>query len=454
MAAGLTDKMPVYASIGPDEVRSALDRIFASKHFAHAPMKRKFLRHVCDFYLNGRANELNEYLIGREVFERDDTYNPAADPIVRVGAHDLRKKLELYYASEGSGDEVRLEIPVGSYEPVFVRSAETPPERPVALTQKSETLATSLPNRRDKRLVIALGAVIGSFVLVVTLMGLWNWRLQRQIDDVNLLRDGSSYGSVWEPFLKADDQTLLVISNPAVYRFSNSIDPDILIKRSVGLNSEQASDLGDALRDRFVMKQNRVPRLVLSPDDYTGMGEAIGLYRITDLFRSTGKGLLLKQSRTASAEDLKNHNVILLGSVWANEWSGKLPLREEFVYTGNATIELADPIEDEPREYRPEFDPRTGDLMVDYALVTVKPNISFEDTVMVLAGIHSEGTEAATEYVTSKNYLNDLNLRLRQAGNDSGPLKYYQALLKVGVENGIPTTISFVTLRELRLGRD
>jgi hypothetical protein len=99
-----------------EEVRQALSRVLTSKYFIHAPKKQKFLRLICEFYLNGRAGELNEYLIGREVFDRDEGYNPSVDPIVRVGAHDIRKKLELYYNHEGATDEFRLDIPIGSYE--------------------------------------------------------------------------------------------------------------------------------------------------------------------------------------------------------------------------------------------------------------------------------------------------------------------------------------------------
>ena len=78
-----------------------------------------------------------------------------------------------------------------------------------------------------------------------------------------------------------------------------------------------------------------------------------------------------------------------------------------------------------------------------------KPNISEGNVVMVLAGLRSAGTEAAAEYVTSKTFLNELNERLGQMADSSGPPKYYQALLKVGVENAIPTTISLLTIHEL-----
>jgi hypothetical protein len=451
MAAQIQDEKHDSA-VPAEEVTRILDRIFTSKYFSHAPKKQKFLKLVCQYYVNGRAAELNEYLIGREVFDRDDSYNPSADPIVRVGAHDVRKKLDLFYENEGAGDNLRLVMPIGSYEPFFIRQEadpspiEDPPILPPEIVV-AEALTTQAP-RRD--LLVAGAAIL---VLLVIVAALWmsNRSLSDRVADIDLAREGTAFGPVWKPFFRGDDVTLVVISNPPIYRFSNAIDPEIVAKNAIGLNGEQEKQLADTLKDKFVMKQTRRPKLILSPEDYTGMGEAIGLHRITDLFRSTGRTLLLRQSRTATAEDLKNHNVVLLGSVWANEWSGRLPVREDFVYSGNATIENRDPQSGEGNEYLPEFDPRTGELLVDYALVTVKPNISLENTVMVLAGIHSEGTEAAAEFVTTRNYLQELNQRLGQLNENGTPVQYYQALLKVGVENGIPTTISIVSIHGLRM---
>ena len=150
-----------------------------------------------------------------------------------------------------------------------------------------------------------------------------------------------------------------------------------------------------------------------------------------------------------SAADLKYRNVVLLGSIYVNEWSRRLPSVEKFSYTFNATIENRDPQPGEEREYKPQFNPETGALAVDYALVTVKPNVSGEHAVMTLAGIFSEGTEAAAEFVTTRNHLAGLGQRLRQLGGAAGPPKYYQALLKVGVENGTPTTIELISLHAL-----
>src|SRR6185503_13283347 len=201
-------------------------------------------------------------------------------------------------------------------------------------------------------------------------------------------------------------------------------------------------------KGRVVTERNQTPRLIISTNDYTGIGEAIGLYYLTDFFSKAGRNISLKQSRTLSAEDLKNHNVIMLGGVWVNEWSSKLTTGEDFLFTSKGTIENRDPQPGEESEYVPQFDRRTGNLVTDYALITVKPSMSAVNDLMLLAGIYSQGTEATVEYVTNKNYLDLLNQRLQQGG---ASVRYFQALLKVGVENGVPTTISIIALHELAL---
>ncbi|HET9529328.1 MAG TPA: hypothetical protein VFQ92_03180, partial [Blastocatellia bacterium] len=54
-------------AIGPDDVREALDRILQSRHFINAHKKKKFLRLICDYYIEGRAQELNEHTLGYDV---------------------------------------------------------------------------------------------------------------------------------------------------------------------------------------------------------------------------------------------------------------------------------------------------------------------------------------------------------------------------------------------------
>jgi hypothetical protein len=457
-----------HSAFEPDEVRGALENILSSKHFINAHKKKKFLRLICDFYIEGRAQELNEHILGYDVFGRDNSYHPSDDPIVRVFAHEIRKKLEAYYTNEGASDPIRLEIPAGSYQPVFTRHLPEPepqPSKPSAMQPETEReIARRLwPGKIgvSVALLILIGAVIA--------LALWNRQLRREIDSAEVAKSPETYGAVWASFMKDNNPPLVILSNPPVLRFINPSDPEAL-KDSIPLAPETV----EALKDKFVtnpeitiresigpggdqveqtrgngvIERNRTPRLIVSTNVHTGMGEAIGLHYLTDLFRKSSRSILLKQSRTLSAEDLKKHNVIMLGGVWVNEWTGKLKRSEDFLFTDKGTIENRNPQPGEEREYIPQFDRRTGNLIVDYALITVKPNISDANQVMLLAGVYSQGTEAASEYVTNKTYLDQLNQRLAQLGEQP---RYFQALLKVGVEKGIPTTISILAFHELRV---
>lgn len=105
----------------PDAVRSERDRILASKIFSRSKRQSDFLDYVVDAALEGRQDQLKEFTLGIDVFERDDSFDPSIDSIVRVEASRLRSKLREYYDDEGRTDAVRIDIPKGHYVPVFSR---------------------------------------------------------------------------------------------------------------------------------------------------------------------------------------------------------------------------------------------------------------------------------------------------------------------------------------------
>lgn len=107
--------------IEPQEVRAHLDRIFASKGFAESDRLRRFLRFTVESKLAEQHERVKEYVLGREVFDRQDGYDPRLDPIVRVEARRLRAKLQEYYNGAGRDEPLRFEYEKGSYVPVFRR---------------------------------------------------------------------------------------------------------------------------------------------------------------------------------------------------------------------------------------------------------------------------------------------------------------------------------------------
>jgi hypothetical protein len=455
--------------LGKEQKLEQLEKVLRSRTLQNSESLKAFLRFVVEKTVADEDVLLKEYTIATEVFGRNGDYDPRIDSVVRVQAGRLRTKLQEYYTTEGKGDAVIIDLPKGHYHPVFncpqaaTETTSAPATGDAAANGHLSTGALTATDAADaharnesararvrgKIVTFLLGALV--LVLVVAVAALYNSNreLRRQASNSDAALEPADFEAVWSPFINDPEAPLLVLSNPTVYRFLNEADPDSLERRAIQLTPEQTRSLAAAPEFRGQWTGGDSPQLIPSLGMYTGMGEAIGLYRLTDLFRTAHKTILLRQSRHVSAADLKYRNVVLLGSIYVNEWTRRLPTVENFNYTFSATIENRDPQAGEEREYKPQFNPQTGELTIDYALITVKPNVSGEHAVMTLAGIFSEGTEAAAEFVTTRNHLAVLGQRLRQLGGQNAPPKYYQALLKVEVENGTPTTITLLSLRAL-----
>ncbi len=446
-----------------EEKQEELNRILQSRVFQGSGIVMTLLEYLAQHSIEDPEAQVKEYTIALEVFGRGSEFNPNTNSIVRVQARRLRVKLQEYYENEGKSDRVLIELPKGHYkvtysyiEPKEV-SASTEEAQPEAGTLQPAAQPETAQAPPKGKVNITKAVLIATVIILsvaVILLALPYANSNKQAQTATLTDLKADYELVWAPFFKTNDKTLLVLSNPAVYRFLNNSDSEVAAKNSLQITPEHAEMLADVLNNTLVMKQGRTPRLVLTNTTYTGIGEAIGLYHLTDLFRSLDKEVTLKQSRTVSAEDLKNRNVIVLGSLWVNDWVEKLPVKEDFVYTVNAGIENKAPLAGEQREYKPRYNNQTGRAEVDYAIITVKPGVTEEHRLMILSGLLSEGTQAAAECVTRKECLDELNRRLQQASGEDGPPKYYQALLKVNVDNGIPTTVTIVALHPLRVTRD
>jgi hypothetical protein len=102
-----------------DSIREQLSRILQSSLFAQSDRLGRFLRFTVETTLAGEADMLKEYLIGTEVYQRNSSYHPCEDSIVRSEARRLRAKLKEYYDSVGKYDPVHIHYRPGSYVPAF-----------------------------------------------------------------------------------------------------------------------------------------------------------------------------------------------------------------------------------------------------------------------------------------------------------------------------------------------
>ena len=123
VAARATELLPEApasrAQVDPESVRDQLKRILASSAFNASKRCHTLLSHVVEATLIGQRESLKERMLGVEVFHRDPAYDTASDPVVRMAAGEVRKRLAQYYYDHAHAHEIRIELPAGSYVPVF-----------------------------------------------------------------------------------------------------------------------------------------------------------------------------------------------------------------------------------------------------------------------------------------------------------------------------------------------
>ena len=147
-------------NISKEAVLAALEKVVASESFGKAERPARFLRHLVQTTLRGEGHVLKESVLGTEVFDRPASWDPRLDPVVRQEAARLRKRLVRYHENGGATAEIRIELPVGSYVPVFRRKQELPPE--------VETKAIERVSRNRSRIWLSVTAgalcLAGAFI--------------------------------------------------------------------------------------------------------------------------------------------------------------------------------------------------------------------------------------------------------------------------------------------------
>lgn len=152
------------------EVAAELARVLGSQTFQQAVRSSEFLRYVVEQTLGGAADRLKGYTIAVEVFKRPPDFDAQSDPLVRVEAGRLRRRLTEYYAAEGYDNPLRIELPRGGYTPEFLRHA--PPQGSRLAPAPSAAPRPGRSRHRSRRRVILVAAVVAVVVVVATALAL------------------------------------------------------------------------------------------------------------------------------------------------------------------------------------------------------------------------------------------------------------------------------------------
>ena len=428
-----------------EEVRTELQTILNSAAFRRAERHSQFLRFVCEMTLSGDSAKLNEYVVAHDVFGRGADYSPGEDSVVRRQAHSLRQKLHDYYAGEGSANRIRIELPVGRYVPVFVRTDRKPPELAeiVKLNAQESPLSAGFHRWRQPGLIasglalLALGWFIGGLA-----------HQSRTIAAVD-----PAVAEIWKPWLSDPEGAVICFSNPmtaVVKQFSFSLPPDSKSEPPrILVTPEQA----DEFRSYFGLPVGG--HFYLYPAiSQSKTGEALGGVTLTSLLTRAGVSVRATQSRFLSWETFRNQNLILLGHDEANRWLdpllNKLPIRMATT-DGDKARRIIDTLPDpgKPLEFYLEQRRGPGRVSRDYALVSMIGGIDDRHRLLLINGLNTEGTQIAMEYLCDPRALRELISRLRRAAPDHKGNWRFQLVLRTEVRDQVPTRADLLVVKVL-----
>lgn len=254
ISRGHSSGAPPTRDFGDDEIRAALDRVVGSDTFARSERSRELLRYVIERDLEGEADRLKGFAIAIDVFDREDSFDPSTDAVVRVQASRLRDLLDTYYAGEGQNDRIRITIPRGSYVPAYecLSCRPTPPDPPAdeGATEAEPAPAVAV---RGPRRVFAIEArmLLPAVAFAVLMLGANIWLVAAsqfatapEIEALAQLHAGEptkQAPSVALPSVTLDpdmDETVAMVLEDAIPQFGSVI---YRTDRSVTLN-EPLSD--------------------------------------------------------------------------------------------------------------------------------------------------------------------------------------------------------------------
>jgi hypothetical protein len=373
-------------------IEAQLERLLANSHFSNSRRFPAFLRFIVSATINGQADLLKERTLGIEVFGKDADYDTAADPIVRVTAGEIRKRIAQYYQELGHQDELKLSLPPGSYVPQFHFPRTLPAESrdvgtPVAPVATAQTQSSHPKAGRYQWIfaaviLIALLAIATAFLI---------WRQSQR----------SAFAEFWDPILSSPQPVLFCVADQTQYTTISQRDAD---------NPSQ---------------------LVTLKDNLTAVV-------IANVVETAGKPYSIRGENATSLTDLRNGPSVIIGA-FDNAWTLRMlrPLRYHFANNPDMTMfSIVDGLQQNQAKWVVDRGQQIAtNNYRDFAIVARFTDDTTGEPTLVAAGIGRGGTIAAGEFLTDPDLLKAVRDQ-----RPSAKTKNVEVVLSTQIIDGEPGT--------------
>jgi hypothetical protein len=359
-------------------IEEQVERLLQNPYFSHSRRFPTFLRFVVRLALAGQADAVKERTLGIEIFGRSADYDTSSDPIVRVTAAEIRKRIAQYYHEPGHDVEIRVSLPAGSYVPQFhwpqmpqaaVGAGEAAPdglpEAPVHVETGSLALETG---HSRKRIWISIALVLLAACVAV---GGPFWLRARLPPPLSVF---------WEPVLTSGDPVLICIADQNQYT-------------AIALR-----DAADPTH-QTILKDNLSAVVI---DDLSAVVKLAGV------LQAHGTRYSLKGEGSTTLTDLRNGPTIFVGA-FDNAWTLRLTKPLRFHFANNAEMTrfwIADSNASDRTDWVIDrAKQQATNNYRDYAIVTRFTDSNTGKIAIVVAGVARGGTIAAGEFLIDPAHL-------------------------------------------------
>lgn len=430
-----------------------VQRIITSPLFSKSERLSSFLTTVCRLCLDGQSDEINEQRIGVTVFGRKADYDTTVDGIVRTHATRLRIKLAQYFREYGGDETLVVEIPPGSYVPIFTRRGSSlsalssqsvselsavhrlPSGAAVNSASASVTDEVVRPGKTTRIRRIATGCAFAWMALSIVYLATHT----KLATDIWAEWKGAHH-PLWSTMFNKNNDTLVVSGDIGLMNFEIETD------RPVMLGEYSRNNYVNQYMAQFALESFSPASSLFLTKSMTVVDSKF----IERLFRLPGIDLdrtTFSSARDVQLPNLQSGNIVLLGNFRLNPWVQAFEPKMNFYFTDSrSALTQSILMNRSPRgsEQASYYSTDIDHVHTEYSVVAFEPNLNGSGNVLLLEGQSELSTEAAAKFVENDA---DLIPFLNKIREKDGGIAHFEVLLRAKGMSGNVASFEMLAYR-------
>ncbi len=387
----------------PELLREQARRIERSGALGRSRSYTRLLDFLVECSLKGRTPK--ELEIAMQVFGKGADFDPSQDSMVRVYAHNLRQKLDHYYATDGRGEPQQLSLLRGEYRVALASQEEPPAADPPAAASPPAVAPAPAPARRGW-LALAAVALLAVGILLGAAVAARRVPVPSPAQQV-------AASPVWHSLFDDDLPILVVVGDYYIFGEVDSHGEVNRLVRDFSVNSSK--DL-----DELLMYQPDLLGKYMDLDlTYLPRGSAFALVDLLKVLYAGDKPVRVVSMSELNAADLKSNHIVYVGYLSA------LDKLEDFVFAssrlavGYTYDELRNT--DTGEMYASEAGmPETHRNYRDYAFISMFPGPG-GNQFMIIAGTRDAGMMQAAHALSDPMFVKSVEQNRPDAKDGGAP---------------------------------